>query len=194
MGLVIPVDHYQVSFLFSLLNDPEPIVITFGVTGDEVDLNAQFTALATAFGANFEPLLGFHYTLYQINVIKGGAAPPYDTMEIPLTTPIGFSGGNSCPQNCAILVKKRSGTPGRRNQGRFFLPGVPEEQVSSNGVLAPTWRASMQAAADAFLDAIADEFVGMVIHHLEGSPSEEPTAVQNLLVDTVISTQRRRLR
>jgi hypothetical protein len=59
---------------------------------------------------------------------------PFDTTIIQATT--GFQPNDSLPSYCAGIVSLGTGLSGRRNRGRLYIAGVPEDQ-SSNGELDP---------------------------------------------------------
>jgi hypothetical protein len=106
------------------------------------------------------------------------------------------------PQNSAHLVRKNTTAGGRRNRGRFYLPGVNEGGVNDVGVLDQSQITATNTALTNFLAECfipAELFEGMVVLHsyLAGTPSGEqmaPTPVASLVCQPVIATQRRRLR
>lgn len=118
------------------------------------------------------------------------------------TGPMGESASNypgkvvstPVPPNVAILVKKATALGGRKAQGRLFLPGAPENQVSSGGQLNPPHVDALQATMDKFLQGLTTYNSAMhLLHTLENSPVP-PYPVMRLDVNPLVATQRRRLR
>jgi hypothetical protein len=101
----------------------------------------------------------------------------------------------SFPPNCAVLVHKRTARGGRRGRGRLFWPWtVQEGQVEENGSIQTSSLTQQQTAANATLTALTANFVPMVLLHSPGlTTAGLPNLVTQLIVDPLISTQRRRL-
>lgn len=112
---------------------------------------------------------------------------------------VGTSTDDKLPQNCAMLVRKNTALGGRRNRGRFFIPGMlTEEGVNNVGIIGSSDRGAYQGGIDSFFAELTTSTpaLPMVILHNTGgvSPIIDPTVVVSLTVDSTISTQRRRLR
>lgn len=94
--------------------------------------------------------------------------------------------------NVSVLVRKRTGLLGRKNQGRMFPPGMSYENTwNSSGQMEI---ASQEDYDEAFNDwRVAVEGLGgdMVILHTDETT---PTPIVNLSTDLTAATQRRRLR
>lgn len=94
--------------------------------------------------------------------------------------------------NVSLVVAKRTGQLGRKNQGRFYPPGVVYEQTfDSSGTMTSGSLEDYQEAFDEWFDNNIALSYGMVILHADETG---PTVVTSLVVDRVASTQRRRLR
>jgi hypothetical protein len=103
----------------------------------------------------------------------------------------GGSGTVSAPPNVAFLIEKNTALGGRRNRGRFYMPGVPEAGVADNGFVETTTLGNLTTGAADFLARIQAEVLQMVVLHT--GPSL-PTVVTSLTPDPQVATQRRRLR
>jgi len=194
MPLVIPNGFAQVAFRWSLLNDPEVMITTMGYDfaamsgGDQANLDAitdQFTAVYPAAGM----IAGWTFLGCRAYVgVPGGAAVVLDSPRAV----IGTASGNTPPQNCALLVKKRTGIGGRRGQGRMYIPpfAIDENAVGPNGVLLPGFLAQVQGGVNAVWGS---NFATYLLHSDSPSPMD-PTPINSLIVDRSIATQRRRLR
>lgn len=98
------------------------------------------------------------------------------------------------PPAVAIVVTKRTGFVGKGNRGRFYLPGVVEEEVSEGGFLEGTYLAELQSTMDTLLVAVAaDPMVdSMVLLHDEESPALSPRLILELFVQPIVGTMRPR--
>lgn len=194
MTLINPVGFAQIVHLFSLAGDPEQMMTTYGVdiaqrgssaadvAGDERD---RFIAAYPVAGRSAD----YTYQGVKAYIGQGAGAP------IISEAPAASAGTNamSCPpQNCAVLVRKQSAQGGRAHRGRMFWPpfGLAESNVGNNGQLVADFVEDFQTT----MDALATDF-GLVILHDSTTPGNlQPTVVTNLVVDSRIATQRRRLR
>lgn len=94
----------------------------------------------------------------------------------------------------ACITKKRTALVGRRYRGRMYLPAsfLVATDVGPSGIIATTPLGLLQARMNATLDALADDDVPMVLFHTESPFTATP--VTNLVVESLIGTQRRRVR
>ena len=99
------------------------------------------------------------------------------------------TGGAGVPQ-AAYVVKKVGTTGGRRNRGRWYLPGISEGKVDGAGNVDATFAGLRQADMDILLAAFDGNSVPLHILHADLST---PTPVAQLLFEGKIGTQRRRL-
>lgn len=104
------------------------------------------------------------------------------------------SGGTGSSTQVAFLIHKATSLGGRAGRGRFFLPGVPESNVNSNGLLTSGTATAVNADLDSFLTELTNDGLIPVVLHAEGSPITTPTAITSLTCDAKVATQRRRLR
>jgi hypothetical protein len=201
MTLIIPAGFGQVIHQLRLAGDPEPMAVTYGiaVTATGVsDPAGMANTLHDAFWDALGAQLNGAYTLFSTEV-KWRDEPLADLSIVVNVEPkVGTATGAALPQNVAGLVQKRTQSSGRRNRGRFYLPGLREGEVSDtgqissgslvgiNGVLA-SWLAKFGATLTNVEDMV-------ILHNLGVSPAAGPTIVTQLLLDPVVATQRRRLR
>lgn len=195
---VIPPGFAHCANRFALVGDPEPIFVTFGldVSGVSGDFTAAAINVSTAWAAANSPLnnLSNQYTLNGIILTVGqDGGDPIIVEYSP--SQAGRSSSAPMPQNCAYLVRKRTGLGGRQHRGRLFMPGLNETLVDPAGVMSSATVAVLQGDWDAFLAAVNDPTPMVILHSdpLVGSPPA-PTDVTSLPVDNRIATQRRRLR
>lgn len=203
MPLIIPPGFAQAVWSMTLTGDSEPIICTGGldVSAAGGDFEAAADGAFAAWGANIMPSVSDEYTLDHVTLYVGQDGGPPLVYDSTLTGSAGGLTNAPLPQNCAHLVRKRTDAAGRRGRGRFYIPGVPEGEVTPTGVLSTTYVDGMTASAQAFLDELATP-VGaypslelVILHRSEGIGTEPaPTPVTQLICESVIATQRRRLR
>lgn len=204
MAIVIPPGYGQAAIEMRSDYDPESWYTTFGVdlSAAAGDYEAAAVGAVTAFENAFQ--LGFlsnQVTIVGIDLRVGqdGPSPLYVRVNRGNK---GTSAAEKLPQNCALLLHKGTGRPGRTGRGRMFLPGVLDEgQVSQVGILSGSQLSNCQDRANTFLSNLEDGSMGavtatpMVLLHNSGVPGgTTPDPVSTLVVDNKISTQRRRLR
>ena len=99
------------------------------------------------------------------------------------------------PANCAVLVHKRTARGGRRGRGRLFVPwAISEGDVDEVGKISTSTVGALQTKFNNLLTQLTTNNVPMVLLHSEGqTPAGAPNLVTSLVVDPLISTQRRRL-
>jgi hypothetical protein len=109
----------------------------------------------------------------------------------------GTSAGASLPNNCAVVITKRTAQRGRSYRGRIYQPGLTELHTTGNTV-----QGTPVAAFVSFWDAMKFHATGavnyqMVIASRYQSGNQLPvgvaTPVTTLTSDGVVDSQRRRL-
>lgn len=197
MPVIIPPGFAHVAHITTLDTDVEEMVTTYGVgLSDSPNPNELAEDLHTAWG-NFivVPLYGDTYQLTRTEVRIGqDGGEPIQGVHSAIVSGVGT--GARLPQNCAVLVQKRSASGGRANRGRMYVPGtLGEASVSDAGAISPSNLTGQQDAFTDLFEALDTGFgsfvTGMVVLH---SSALAPTPVTSLIVQALISTQRRRLR
>lgn len=112
------------------------------------------------------------------------------------TSPVAIAGTNmgaAAAPNISILLKKGTGIGGRKNQGRAFVPPCfpGENLISITGTIDSDTLVSMQGFYTAYVaGVIAGELTSVILHSEAGAP----TVFTSLIVQSMVATQRRRLR
>lgn len=197
MAVLIPSGYGLIAHHHTLVGDDRPIVTTHGIVGPGAETpDAVCQAVSDAWDAEVMPVIGAGYE-HVLTEVRFGPGPDYLVAQTVAST-VGGSSGLTLPQNCAMLVQKRSGLGGRRNRGRMYWPPPAEAEVDVAGVVTPTATTAYQTAADDYMAALVAAFgsdVGqMVILHDESLGISTVTVVTDLVVSNIIATQRRRLR
>lgn len=203
MGLIIPPGFAEIAMEIVNAGDPDPWYVTWGVDTDAADGDIVGVGLASigSFDDSWLVQLSNDSRVTGCFVTLGQDGAPIRQFVSNPATGQGTNSTAKLPQNCALLVRKNTGIGGRRSRGRFFLPGiVSEANVDNVGRISGGAMTEYQSAADTQLVLLADP-VGappstpMVVLHSSGNSAIiDPTPVVSLSVDSVISTQRRRLR
>lgn len=204
MALIIPVGFAHAVYELSLDADTEGMVVTCGhdvsavVGGDYGEIADR---LHIGFGAEMMGIMSNLYTLTGVSLYVGqDGGPPavFESGEEPVGGDVASA---ALPQNCAYLMRKRTSAAGRRGRGRMYLPGVPEGNVSAQGAIDGTWLDAIQTNAVAWYELLTGVPAGsvayppVILHRSEGIGTEPPpTPVTTFVFESVIATQRQRLR
>lgn len=204
-NLVIPQGHAQVMFRFELAGDPEPMGFTMGVASDDGDTAADVVAVVDAVEfawkstfANTGAQLLAAYTYRGVVATCNGSDAGIFPHEVVRSTG-GTGSGTPPPQNCGVLVKKRTLFGGKRNRGRLYMPPInlDEGTVGPSGDLTSAYTTGQQTGWDTFHTSFTGGLQRIVILHRQETgdpPPPAPTTVTGFTVQTKIGTQRRRLR
>lgn len=190
--MIIPVGYAQVNYIFGGDGLPHGAQVTFGVDNRDSDADALTVATeaSTAWTGNIQAATNQHVTLLSV-LAKKGPNSTGASAEIS----VGEAGANTTGDfqpNCCALVKKITALGGRHGRGRTYWPVLGESDIDNAGVVKSTFLSGFQGAVDDWLDALAAANLPLVLLHASASVS--PTPVTSLSVETVIATQRRRLR
>ena len=213
MATPIPAGEYRAKLRFRLTGDAEEMICTLGLRNNEPgerDLNEVARAVYDAWTGAMP--LGDQLNAYAfVGVdIQAGMATGADEQGTYNEIYQGGSSAAPLPQNCALLVKKKTAQAGRRNSGRMFVPplALAESGVAANGVIDSGQLTDYQGKYNQFYDNLRDstalpgapETSFMPVIHHSAPVGEQPplvlvsTDVTAFVVDQVIATQRRRLR
>jgi hypothetical protein len=188
MTLQIPPSSYQVAIDHSLAGSLRPATVTLGFG---------------YFGTNFETDAGL-LALSYVTTVMHSMADVWTCVNISFAVQEGtvlelaqdVLGGTShtpTTANTAFLVKKLTSSPGRRNRGRFFLPGVSEQDVDAIGNVVPSKITELQGNLDDFYaGCVAAHFNPELFHNTP--PGALSTSVTRFLLEPLAATQRRRMR
>lgn len=205
MSVEIPAGFAQVSVEHRATGDPDPWYTIWGIDAGDVP-SVSVGAFLTGYRNWLEPFMGNYVTCTGAEVAVGPTPNPVRYFNDNPVTPtwVGDKTVGMLPQNCAFLVDKITMQGGRRQKGRVFFPGcLPEGDVDNIGVIGTSLMNAFQAAADTFGDycnAFTENGVGAaglgpyLLHSPGISPIVAPTNITSFHVQSVISTQRRRLR
>lgn len=202
MATVIPPGFGLVALRHTLAGDNEAMFVTFGVEFlTTPGAQAHAINICDAWQVAGGPLdsMSNLYTFTGAVLSVGQDGGPPVIVEEPRSAP-GRDTSSPLPQNCALLVRKRTNLAGREGRGRMYVPGFSEGNTTATGGIPSANLTATQTRYNTFFSNLSEPpdagAVNMVILHtwpqLGALPA--PTPVTSLVVDAVVATQRRRLR
>jgi hypothetical protein len=191
----VAVEHQQ-------LGVTRPAYVTFGV---DTSLTDPLAVAALIDGA--ANISGSYYALFDSSVtatsirVSLGTDGSEDLIGELAINRAGVTTKSSLPPNCALLVHKVTTRGGRRGRGRMFLPWtISENNCDEGGLIDSSTLTDLSGKTNMFLTQLNSAGVPMVVLHQASKPNTaHPTApgppnpVTSLVVDKLVSTQRRRL-
>src|SRR6187402_1004526 len=172
--MFIPAAAAQVNLLIGGSPCPQGAQMTFGVAGtileDPTEIgHAVITAVEESnfFGNAVTDLIMTGV------LVKHGPNDTGPSAEVGANIR-GETSGMSVPPNVSVLVRKSTVQGGRKGQGRFFWPGLPEQGVGNEGLLTQQYLGDLQVAMDSFLDELASAGLNMLLLHSEEESSDLP--------------------
>lgn len=197
-AIVIPPGFAQVVLRWQQAGRPNEYLSTFGceVASGTTDPSAVAQDAVTTWNAQWAAAdYPTDYVFLGATAYLGQDGGPPLSGEF-LTNRTGTSASARPTPNCCLLVKKRSAQGGKRNRGRMYLPAgvMTEADIGSDGRIATTPFGTFQSKMNAFLTALVGttNIDRMVIFH--STTPFTPTVVTQLQVDSIIATQRERMR
>ena len=191
--MFIPEDYAQINLKFTGDAAPTGAEVTFGadVSGTAGDPSSIAAAVSVAYqDAGLDGISVGALTLSTI-LVKFGPNDTGPSFELPASHGGDLSGQGVTP-NTSLLVKKSTAVGGRRGRGRIYWPGIEEGVIDAFGNIDPTAQSTFQGLFDGFRTALSSGDVPMVVLHADTGFT--PHLVEDLIVQNVAATQRRRLR
>jgi hypothetical protein len=196
MGVVIPIGAAQINFVFALDGDAENMVTTLGVIPNPTFTATQIATFAVTPATHASgPFLASQilggYTFLGC-VAYRRHIEGFDVGEDMTDPQDGTKAGSPLPSNCSELWSKRTAVGGRKNKGRMFLPPLyfGEGDVDPRGAITASTTARQTAIDFLFDGLVSAELVPYLFH----SDASTPTELTGLRLETVLATQRERMR
>lgn len=188
--MTIPSGYAQATFVFGGPAAPHGAVVTIGIdhnsAGSQVD---EASIINLLFDEEIMPQLSVEL-IHEETLYKYGPDATGITVSIPSGQEGGLDFANQAP-NVAILVQKNTGFGGRKNKGRWYLPGVAENVVDNSGRLGSTFLENLTIACSNFVGTLTTEALVPVVLH---SDETGPTEIETMVPASIVATQRKRLR
>ena len=186
----IPEGHGQVTWILSGPVCPTGAVVTCGFfNATDRDASACCLDLDNIFATDVMPAVVDGVT-HIGTLVKLGPNEDGPTALITGSTAGGIS-AQGTPPNVAALISKTTNVGGREGRGRFFLPGLPENDVDESGLITVGHLGVLQPAMDSLLSDATTQDVPLELLH---NSTRNPSGLTGLSVDGRVATQRRRLR
>jgi len=201
MGVNIPVGFGQFTWPVRLIGDLEEMVFTVGfVDGDDTDApNDVANSISNALLA--QPIfaassISNQYSMGPGRVTVNRALGTFEGVGSVSRT--GTASLTTLPHNCAILVRKNTALGGRRGKGRIYLPPwmIAESNITPAGVIFQTGVDSVTLDFETWRAQLSALNLQAVLLHGDSpnSATPSPTPILNFACQSVIATQRTRLR
>jgi hypothetical protein len=196
----VPDGFYEATFLMKNTSSPRVATCSLGLLSLDVtppDAASAATSIyniAVGAGRPFNAASMIDdWQFLGVNMAQGTATG--DILGQHLATITGSVTDNVPPSNCAVIIKKNTALGGRRYRGRFFLPSIflNEGAVDPAGNISSSPVGTMQTQWDTFHAALlSNDWEPALFHQGAGAPV--PTAISSFTVQSLIGTQRRRMR
>jgi len=173
--------------------------MSFAIAGgldDAVEPNLLATELSTAFTTGYGMSNVYsNWTFHGVYVEVGNDGPDLSG-EFDPAAPGTAGSGAFPPMNTSLIWKKKTSFAGRKYRGRIYVPTISlvEGDVDSVGNIDTTVQGVVAGNFNDFLSQIATEVPelnGLFLLH-EGATA--PTQVVDWILESMVATQRRRLR
>lgn len=198
MSLVIPPGFGSAALTFTSSTGTPPFVTTIGLDLSESGGDYVLVANRTmaAYANAFEDITDNDLTLEKC-VLSVGQDGPGGSVDSDIEPIQMASNGTFGPVAVGVLLRKVTNELGRRGRGRMFLPGTNlESGTETDGSLTSGYRATVQAAADLFYDALIEDTAPPATQPvlLHSTAPTDPTEVTGLVVGDLVGIQRGRIR
>lgn len=188
----IPPNYAQANIFLPTNGYPNVPEITMGVSlqGYSGTLTAAATAMLAACALRLKPLVTSNTVFARLRLKSG----PNDTGAFADVAGVvtGTSGGTTVLPQVAALIKKNTGHGGRQGAGRTYLPGINTASTTAGGSLSGTGPAVISAAFESWRTDMEALNLPLVLLHADDSAT--PFPIISFTCETLLATQRRRLR
>jgi hypothetical protein len=189
----IPTGWAQVNLVFEGLAAPRGAQVVYGaqLVGGGALVTAQDYAdfARTAWETTLQPELTQALTFKEARVKLGPNATGLDATATS-NQQGGVALSTEAPQ-VAVLIRKITAQGGKQGKGRMFLPGIAEVAISGGAINAASKNLLDIAFAD-WLDQHDTALFPVALLHQEAGIS--PYIVTQMITQSVVATQRRRIR
>jgi hypothetical protein len=190
----IPPGFAQINLVFNGLAVPRGAQCVYGVLVTSGGVNttpAQVAQVAAnAFSVDLAQRVVNNITLKEVKVKFGpNTTGPDHTLTAGIQGQQNSSG--DAPQ-VAVLIRKVTPFGGRQGKGRMFLPGLAEAVTDTGGTLQGQYRVDLQQDMTDWLTF--HDNAGLPVQLLHAEAGLAPFVVTAMEVQSLVATQRRRLR
>jgi hypothetical protein len=197
----VPVDYTLLTYVFKVNTSPKEMttsiaVLDISVGGPRSVLDMATDGYTAMHDTNAPGAAGHMIDEYSLeSCVAAFGTSTGDLVAQFVSHTQGTVSDSPITSNCALLVRKNTALGGRRNRGRFFAPPslLNEGAVDPSGNISSGPLASLQTLWTNFFNLLATADLEPQLFH-QGSSPPAPTPVTSFTVDSLIATQRRRMR
>lgn len=182
-ALTIPAGYVNAAFVHQQNDTLKPAVVTMGLHSV---VKADLLDVAQAWNDHMLAEMNNSFTYRQFRASTAAGLLVSDNWNTP-----GAGGGSGTSPQVTYLIKKGSDLAGRSHQGRMYYPGCDETSVDSDGRVSSGKLTGLAAMLTAWVTAMDAIGVDRVILHVGSS---DPDVITSWTPESVVATQRRRLR
>lgn len=188
--LEIPAGYAECAFVHQQNDTLQLGICTLGVNTDDPTVLLQIGDL---WQTDMLAEMNNSWTYIQFRgTVTGGLIAVKDYLQP------GAGGGSGTSPQVSYLFKKHTLVAGRAYRGRMYYPGCDETSVDADGRVESgkvTGLANMVTAFVSDLGALTPPVVPYILHRepKSGPPTPAPTAINSILPENIVATQRRRL-
>lgn len=146
------------------------------------NINEVATQLADGFATEIAACLPTDCNFAGTQVIYYGGSTSFEGFSTGVPVPGAFENGECLPEEDCVVIRKRTGKPGRTHRGRMFIPLVPEE-AQDEGRLTSIGITTYEALAQKFKNVWT--FSG-TLSGMTGTPKHAAWSAGTL--DTIVET------
>lgn len=188
--MIIPLGYGQITHVFGGVGLQYGAAVVYGINLNAVlDPEVAAEKAHDAWADNLAPLMTADITL-QRTLCKFGPNSTGNFGEYAENV-VGEAGGSQASPQVTWLAKKTTGVGGRSGRGRMFIPGITDATVAIDGTISGANVAGATVKTRAFLAQLETNDIPMTILH---KLSSDPDDVTDLVIDSRVATQRRRVR
>lgn len=188
--MIIPTGYAQINYKGSGSAFLRGWEVTHGLSNTLGSTPSQIAASAIVLWTNrIKPQISNLCTLDAVSVKLGPNATGAEA-SVPCNVN-GSKSSQALPPQTAVLVNKHTALGGRHGRGRFFFPGLTEDQTDGGGILTTAALAAWTTAVESFRTDWASGGDDMYLLHGDATA---PTLITELIVVPLGATQRRRIR
>jgi hypothetical protein len=198
MSVVIPTGFLEAQIGITSSDNSHVSSISFAFAGDATG-EVAFNALAVFQAAlpDIAQDMPSEYSMVDARFTAPAPGGGTGSLTFPFDEPIvGANPGDLMDPRIACVYNKRTGLLGRHGRGRFYLPGVVDEEVDSNGRINPDRTEERNNHAETFLEKLLDPaggLDGLVLVLLHAEVGMEPSDIVGIDITPLIARIRRRL-
>lgn len=193
--MFIPEDWAQVNLKFTGDAIPDVAEMTFGVNiASYVGAPADLASLVITHAGDAD-LTALWVGDVTLSSVLAKFGPNEDGPFAEVATDLSGTAANpAVPANTSLLIRKVTAVGGRHGRGRMFMPGVPSNQVDSDGTVHSGYLDTAHANWGDFLGKMTTDSAHPALLHAAPGLTPPPYLILDLLPATKLATQRRRLR